>query len=106
MISSSAFPSLRLEIEGVREHLITALTKYEGGIVDAVRSQIEAQLTPENIERMVAAAVREELPRIIRGVVSSALSKVQWDEQVGALMFDAIGKVLQGLKNTPQGTGT
>lgn len=96
------FPILRIEIEHSRHVLLQALSKYEDGISEAMRAQIERQLTPENIQAMVEAAVRAELPGVIRGAIATAMTKMRWDETIlNGVLWDALGRAVKDLKEKP-----
>lgn len=97
-MSIDRFPILRVEVDRVRYAMLQHLTDYEAGVSAVFEAQIKAQLTPENIERMVADSVRVELPGVIRCAIHGALSKLRWDAEIGGVLSDALGKALADMK--------
>lgn len=64
-------PIIRLEVEGMKHTLTTALMEHSALMDEQLRAAIEAYCTPENIARVVQEAARAALDQAIKESVQN-----------------------------------
>jgi hypothetical protein len=62
-------PQIRLELTGMKEAIIFAFNERQAAQDVDVRAAVEAYCTPENLNLIIGAAVRETLDRAIKETV-------------------------------------
>lgn len=59
-------PIIRLEVEGMRHTMLTALTEHAAKMDYSIQRAVEAYCTPENIDAVVSNAARAALDDAVR----------------------------------------
>jgi hypothetical protein len=64
-------PIIRLEVEGMKYSICTALTQHAAQMDADIQAAVDAYCTPENIAAVVRTAARDALDRAIKAEVAA-----------------------------------
>ncbi len=67
-------PIIRLEIEGMRQAMVVALSEYQVRLDAEVKASIDAYCTEDNIRRVVDAAVKRGIETSVQTAVEDFFS--------------------------------
>lgn len=70
-MSNVTIPIIRLEVEGMKTSIMMAIADHQLAMDEALNKTVEAYCRPENIDRVVGAAVAAALDTAIKAEVTS-----------------------------------
>lgn len=85
-------PIIRLEVEGMRRSIVTALTEHQAKMDEDVRNAVEAYCQPENITRIIHEAARQALDNAIKEEVKAFFWNGEGRKAVAAAVKESLLK--------------
>jgi hypothetical protein len=62
---STPMPMIRLEVEGMRQTVVTALTARQLELDEYVRNALDVVCSPDNVQRIVQAAAEDAIQKAV-----------------------------------------
>ncbi len=97
---NNGFPVVRVELEGMRMTLQTALTEHIAGRDRDIREALNEAVTAFDIKAEVRQQATKQFRSMVADVVGSAIRKALWDnrdfqQKVTAMVADAIAEQIK-----------
>lgn len=90
-------PIIRLEVEGMKHTLLTALSEHAARVDSGIQAAVEAYCTPENIQAVIDENVRQALDMALKEEVKSFFS---WSKPGRIAVKEAVHKRLNDMYPT------
>jgi len=88
----------RLEVEGMKHSILTALSKYNLQIDEYVNEAVEELCTQENIKRIIDDTVSEIIPRVIKDSLQSLFLYGPVREAIDKAIKEKFSEMIETLK--------
>lgn len=95
----SSIPIIRLEVEGMRHAIVTALTDHQATLDADIQAAVTAYCTPDNIGRVVQQHVSRELQTAVVAAVERFFRWGGGREAVESAVTEAIASTLKRMES-------
>lgn len=70
-MSDNSLPIIRLEVEGMRRQIVTALTEHQAEMDEMVKQAVEEATKPEHVKQVVRKEVSRTLDKVVQEEVQN-----------------------------------